>query len=178
MSPPNIDLTCRAHQERKQNDSLGDARSIPHPVDDVFAYLEMLFDAATDQIDSLGKLLEGERLSWFGHLPLTRAAVEASARMWQIADPAIDARERVRVGSAANVWGRSTCWSRSSRATEHSTIQTPQRCSRRGTTAASRRSLTACRVGCPCIADPRMRMVGTPTTFSPQLTLAVLCSLP
>ena len=76
----------------------------------MFAYLEMLFDAATDQIDSLGKLLEGERLSWFGHLPLARAAVEASARMWQIADPAIDARERVRVGSAANVWGRSTCW--------------------------------------------------------------------
>ncbi len=97
MLPPDLDLTSSAHQDLKQDATLGDPATLEHPVYDVLAHLELLFHAANDHVDAFGRLLAGDAPSWFGHIALARAAAETSSRTWLIAEPGIGALDRVRL---------------------------------------------------------------------------------
>lgn len=97
MLPPDIDLTSPAYKDLKQDATLGDPATLAHPIYDVLAHLELLFHAANDHLDAVGRLLAGEDPSWFGHIAVARAVVETSSRTWLMADPGIGALERVRL---------------------------------------------------------------------------------
>lgn len=95
MLPPDLDISSFANKQLREDATLGSPATIEKPVYDTLAHLELLFNAGCDHLRSLGTLLIGERPSWFGHVAVARAVVETSCRLWLIADPAIDARERV-----------------------------------------------------------------------------------
>jgi len=95
MLPPTLVISSRAHQEYKLDASWGDPNTIAAPLYDTFAHLELLFHASCDHLRSLGKLLVGDPVSWFGHIAVARSVAETGSRLWYLADDNIDALARV-----------------------------------------------------------------------------------